>query len=299
MRHPYNEADIGVNIAGTRNFERFVQEGSGSFISVSVREAIARHYVFTAVGDLPLVLNVGLSVDEIEAEWRSKAWVISLIVLMLCGLTTSLALLFGRELRRRTAIQAELARLSQTDTLTGLANRREFETASTRAWKSALRSGKPVSLLVVDADHFKRYNDRYGHAVGDEVLKALAHSLSASVHRPNDIVCRVGGEEFVLLLPDTDQAGALRVAERVHAEVSSLTVGTAGIAAGSVTVSVGVASAVPNAQEATTVMDLYRRADAALYEAKAGGRNQTRRAASDSDITTDRQQKTFYRVETP
>ncbi|WP_163540189.1 GGDEF domain-containing protein, partial [Klebsiella pneumoniae] len=90
---------------------------------------------------------------------------------LLCGLTVVLSLLFGRELRHRAAMQAELARLSLTDALTGLPNRRRFEEAFEAAWDRARRTGKPLSLLVVDADHFKRYNDRYGHAVGDEVLK--------------------------------------------------------------------------------------------------------------------------------
>ena len=281
MRHPYAEADIGVNIAGTPNFDRFVREGQGSFVGTSVRDAVVRHYAFTGIGDWPLVLNVALATDEIEAGWRAKALVIGLVVLTLCGLTIGLALLFGRELRRRAAIQAELARLSQTDALTGLPNRRRFEEVSARAWESALRSGTPLSLLVVDADHFKCYNDRYGHAVGDEVLKGLARCLSASVHRPEDLVCRVGGEEFVLLLPATDQAGALRIAERVHAVVSALAIVATGIGPGTVTVSVGLASAVPNASGSMAMLDLYRRADAALYEAKAGGRNQTRCAEPD------------------
>lgn len=179
-------------------------------------------------------------------------------------------------------IQAELARLSQTDALTRLPNRRRFEKMSARAWENALRSGTPLSLLVVDADHYKRYNDRHDHAVGDEVLKGLARRLSASVHRSEDLVCRVGGKEFVLILPDTDHAGALRIAEHVHAAVSALTIVVAGIGPGTVTVSIGLASGVPNAGGTMAMMDLYRRADAALYEAKSGGRNQTRCAEPDS-----------------
>lgn len=272
-RHPYLEADVGVNIAGSRTFDRFAREGAGTFVETSVRDGVRRLYTFTRVGDLPLILNVALSVDEIEAGWRAKAAVIGSVVLLLCGLTVALSLLFGRELRRRAAMQVELSRLSLTDTLTGLANRRRFEEALSRAL-AAQRTGTPLSLLVVDADHFKRFNDRYGHAVGDEVLKGLARCLAASVHRPSDLVCRVGGEEFVLLLPGTDEAGALRVAEEVHAQVTTLAVGSAGIGSGAVTVSIGLASATSGA------VDLYRLADAALYEAKAGGRNQTRAAAS-------------------
>ena len=277
VRHPYTEADVGVNIAGTPNFDRFVREGSGAFVGTSVRDGLERHYAFTQVGAFPLVLNVALSTREIEAEWRVKAFGITAVVLVLCGLTIALSLLFGRELRRRAEMHAEMARLSRTDALTGLANRRRFEHALARAVEDARRTGKPLSLLVVDADHFKRCNDTYGHAVGDEVLKGLARCLAASVHRPGDLACRVGGEEFAVLLPGTDEGGALSVAREVHAQVSRLTVSSAGIAAGAVTVSIG--AAVGPGDGAGAAQDLYRRADTALYEAKAGGRNQTRRAA--------------------
>jgi len=272
-RHPFLEVDVGVNIAGSRTFDRFAREGTGTFVETSVRDGVKRLYTFTRVGELPLILNVALSVDEVEAGWRAKAVVIGSVVLALCGLTVVLSLLFGRELRRRAAMQAELARLSETDTLTGLANRRRFEEVYARAGAEAVRTGQPLSLLLVDADHFKRFNDRYGHSVGDEVLKGLARCLAAGVHRPDDLACRVGGEEFVLLLPNTDEVGARRVAGEVHAQVSGLAVPSAGIGAGSVTVSIG--SATGSAEP----MSLYGRADAALYEAKAGGRNQTRCSA--------------------
>ncbi|TXM97767.1 GGDEF domain-containing protein [Methylobacterium sp. WL64] len=295
MRHPYAEADIGVNIAAAPTFQGFVREHSGSFVHTSVRDGIERHYRFTLVGDLPLILNVALSTAEIEAEWRVKALVIGGIVLALCGITIALSLLFGRELRRREAMQAELERLSLTDALTRLPNRRAFEDAFTRATDNARRSGKPLSLLIVDADHFKRFNDRYGHQVGDEVLQALARGLSASVHRPHDLVCRVGGEEFGILLPETDQLGALRIAAKVHAEVSALTVDSAGLGAGAVAVSIGLASAVPTGVRPTTLPELYRLADGALYEAKAGGRNQTR-CAKRQDVPATSSKRSFQVV---
>ncbi|MHC1999195.1 sensor domain-containing diguanylate cyclase [Methylobacterium sp. CM6241] len=274
MRYPYEAADIGVNIAGAPTFMRFASARNGSFVDISVRDGVERYYTFTQVGDLPLILNVALSTREVEAEWRAKALGIGTVVLILCGLTVALSLLFGRELRSRTQMQAELARLSETDTLTGLANRRRFDEAFSRACAQVARSGKPLSLLMIDADHFKRFNDRYGHTVGDEVLKGLARCLAASVHRPSDLVCRVGGEEFVLLLPDTDTAGALRVAEAVHTQIATLAVEAAGIGPGGITVSIGSATGTADARS------LYARADAALYEAKAGGRNQTRCAPS-------------------
>lgn len=284
MRHPFNEADIGVNIVGSPPFRGFLREHSGSFVQTSVRDGIERHYTFTRIGSLPLILNVAISTDEIEADWRTKAVVIGSAVMLLCGLTVTLSLLFGRELRRREAIEAELHRLSQADALTGLPNRRAFDQAGLRAWEQGRREFSPLSLLIIDADHFKRFNDRYGHQIGDEVLKGLARCLSASVHRPHDLVCRVGGEEFCILMPDTDQAGALRIAEKVHAEVATLSIGSAGIGAGAITVSIGIAVVIPSEADSTSLMALYRYADAALYEAKAGGRNQTRCARSQGAV---------------
>lgn len=279
MRHPYDEADIGVNIAGTENFDRFVRERAGTFVNRSVRDGVERHYTFTQVGEWPLLINVALSTDEIEAEWRAKALVIGAIVLVLCGLTILLSLLYGRDLRRRAALETELAALSRTDPLTGLPNRRHFEQVFEYAWAHAGRAALPLVLLVVDADHFKNCNDRYGHAVGDEVLKGLARCLSASVRRSTDLVARIGGEEFVVLLPDTDAEGGLRIAGRIHEAVATFGLPSAGLGAGGVTVSIGLGVG-PLASE-TAWGDLYRRADAALYAAKGAGRNCTRAAADD------------------
>ena len=278
MRHPFDEADVGVNIGSSAIFKGFLSQHSGSFVRTSVRDGVERHYTFTRIGSLPLILNVALSTRAVEADWRVKAMVIGIIAAALCGVAIALSLLFGRELRRREAMQAELERLSMTDPLTGLLNRRAYEDAGLRAWRQARRFGRPLALLIVDADHFKRINDRYGHHIGDEVLRGLARSLSASVHRPHDLVCRVGGEEFVVLLPDTEHGGALRIAEKIHAEISTLTVTSAGIGAGAITVSIGLATRTPSDTADTDLAVLYQLADGALYEAKAGGRNQTRGA---------------------
>ena len=279
MRYPYVEADLGANIAQAPTFRRFLRDGRGSFVSASVRDGVERSYTFTRIGTLPLILNVALSTKDVEADWAAKAAIIGGIVLALCGLTIALSLLFGRELRRREALRAEMAALSRTDALTGLPNRRCFEDALRRNLDAARRDGQPLSLLIVDADHFKRFNDRYGHPVGDAILQGLARCLAASVHRPQDLVSRIGGEEFTLLLPETDEAGALRVADTVHAEVAKLTVESAGLGAGTVTVSIGLASVRPGSDRSAPMPDPYRLADGALYEAKNGGRNQTRSVA--------------------
>jgi diguanylate cyclase (GGDEF)-like protein len=278
MRYPAVEADIGANIADAANFQRFLRDGSGSFVGTAVRDGVQRLYTHTTVGNLPLILNVALACDEIEADWRPKAFVIGLMVLILCGLTVGLSLLFGRELRQRAVMQTELARLSFTDALTGLPNRRRFELALTGAESGGAAPDAPRSLLVVDVDHFKSINDRHGHVIGDAVLKELARCLSASVQRPDDLVCRVGGEEFVMMLVAADEAGARRVADTVHAEVARLGIASVGILPGSITVSIGLASSVAQVNEPVRASELYRLADAALYEAKANGRNQTRGA---------------------
>ena len=214
--------------------------------------------------------------NEIEAEWRVKALAIGGIVLVLCGLTIALSLLFGRELRRREAMQAELGQAVADGCPDRSAEPPRVRGRRYPGLEAARRSGKPLSLLIVDADHFKRFNDRYGHQVGDEVLQGLARCLSASVHRPHDLVCRIGGEEFAVLLRTRIRRARCRIAEKVHAEVSTLAIGSAGIGAGAVTVSIGLAAAVPKRGGDAALTDLYRLADGALYEAKAGGRNQTR-----------------------
>ncbi len=294
MRHPFVESDIGANIAGASTFDRFAREGRGTFIDTSVRDGVERHYTFTQIGDFPLILNVALATKGIEATWLAKAAVIGTVVLMLCGINFGLSLMFVVELRRRTAVQAQLTWMSRTDFLTGLPNRRRFDEAFAQAWESARWKRTALSLLIIDADHFKRINDRYGHAIGDEVLQKFALRLAVSVHRPEDLVCRIGGEEFVVLLPETEQAGALRIAEKIHEEVSALAVAAAGIAPGTFTVSIGLATLEPERPDLGAPIDLYRLADAALYEAKAGGRNQTRCAEPYAEVVA--RKRTVLRV---
>lgn len=166
----------------------------------------------------------------------------------------------------------ELNTLSLTDPMTTLANRRAFDAALDRELARAQRQGHPLSVLMIDVDHFKAYNDHYGHPQGDEALKALAQVLNSSVRLHPDLVARLGGEEFCILLPDTPVAGALQTAQRVHANLAARALPHADSpVAPLLTVSVGVTQA----QDGETANTLLLRADQALYAAKAQGRNRT------------------------
>ncbi len=177
-----------------------------------------------------------------------------------------------RDATRRRRREEALEAAAYTDALTGVANRRHFDEVAGRELDRATRLRDAVSLVVVDADHFKQVNDVHGHAAGDAVLAALARVLRQSA-REVDLVARIGGEEFALLLPSTDLGGARATAERVRLAVEQLTVRHEG-ALLRVTVSAGVAERGPEvAGQGEGVARLLARADAALYEAKARGRN--------------------------
>jgi diguanylate cyclase (GGDEF)-like protein len=166
---------------------------------------------------------------------------------------------------------AKLKLLSNTDGLTGIANRRNFDQALAVEWNRAQRSETPLSLIMLDVDHFKHYNDQYGHLAGDDCLCAIAGALSLGGQRASDMTGRFGGEEFVVLLPNTDQSGALEIARRIRSEVMDLAIPHADTHPGVVTVSLGVASLAPAKQHNPDM--LLREADAALYRAKQSGRN--------------------------
>ncbi|MCX5493294.1 PleD family two-component system response regulator [Kaistia dalseonensis] len=170
-----------------------------------------------------------------------------------------------RELMRANI---ELERLTRIDGLTGLGNRRYFDEYIAAEWKRALRSGSPISVLMIDVDNFKRYNDAYGHLAGDEVLKQVAHVLKDGVIRSSDLAARFGGEEFVVILNDVTAAGAHQVAERLLREVHALDIqhGTERL-----TVSIGVATTTPEADGMPD--ELINAADLALFRAKAAGRD--------------------------
>jgi diguanylate cyclase (GGDEF)-like protein len=168
------------------------------------------------------------------------------------------------------AANRQLQQLSVTDPLTGLANRRQLSDRLATEWRRGLRSGTAMAVAMIDVDHFKLYNDHYGHPAGDVCLRRVAQAVSEAM-RAEDIVARYGGEEFAIVLIGHDAVEALTAAERVRAAVEALDERHAMAAAGRVTVSIGVATVVPTAE--STPEQLVAAADAQLYQAKRGGRN--------------------------
>ncbi|HEX7455159.1 MAG TPA: diguanylate cyclase [Gallionella sp.] len=165
----------------------------------------------------------------------------------------------------------ELQRLSMTDGLTGIANRRMFDVSLEREWRRAMRLKKPMSVVMLDVDYFKKYNDSYGHQDGDDCLKLVAQELAYSAPRAGDLVARYGGEEFVMILGDTDEDGAHLVADRICQHVDGLKLPHKDSPYGHVTVSCGVSSVVPGHDLSPDT--LVKSADNALYLAKNEGRN--------------------------
>ena len=169
------------------------------------------------------------------------------------------------------AANAELQRLSTTDALTGIANRRALDDFLSREWRRCQRMEKPLSLVMLDIDYFKLFNDKYGHQAGDDCLKQVAAQIARAAPRASDLAARYGGEEFMLVLGETDLDGALWMAERVRQMIGDLKVVHYATDSKFVAVSCGVVTVLPDDQH--SIETLIESADAALYQAKRGGRD--------------------------
>jgi diguanylate cyclase (GGDEF)-like protein len=273
MRTPFSSATIGRNLAASPIFQKIATYPRGSFEGVAGIDGFARIYVYQGIGEYPLIISYGLSLDAIYAAWLQKVWRIGLIMLALCATNVALIVFLANALKRRSEAERLLAVSATTDGLTGLCNRRRFDEMLDIEWRRAMRSQNPVALLMVDVDNFKAYNDQFGHQAGDAALAAIANCIQDNTQRAADISARYGGEEFAILLPETSLSGAAEIAERIRASVLSLRLNQQGRPDSTPTVSVGAASLVP--RQGLQPRDIIKAADTALYQAKGNGRNRT------------------------
>jgi two-component system chemotaxis family response regulator WspR len=165
----------------------------------------------------------------------------------------------------------QLEELSNRDALTGIHNRRFFDKQVSDEWQTAHQQQKILSLAIMDIDDFKSYNDHYGHIKGDLVLQKVVHCIQEITKRPGDSFARFGGEEFVLILPNTDEAGALAVCHKIRAAVEAMNLDHVKSSSGKITISIGVCTITPDIDE--NFMTFIHHADLALYEAKKRGKN--------------------------
>ncbi|MFC4100814.1 GGDEF domain-containing protein [Paenibacillus xanthanilyticus] len=169
-------------------------------------------------------------------------------------------------------LNQQLQVLAHSDGLTGLFNRRYFNEKLEEHWSLLRTNNDPLSVLLIDVDYFKKYNDYYGHLAGDECLKHVAAAIQGCIYRTSDIVARYGGEEFAVIMPDTDKAGAIKVSERILERIRSLNIAHEPSDKGRLTLSIGLATIIPTADLVPSA--IVERADIALYKAKSSGRDQ-------------------------
>lgn len=269
-QQPLLEADmVDKNLSQRPNVARMLRERDGSFQSMSSVDGQARLYSFSNVGNLPLIVVVALSSDEIFAPWRRAAWLVSIATGVLCVGLLWLTWMLCMELRRRRRAERVLSELAGTDALTGLANRRTLDERLRLEWDRAQRSTEPLTLLMIDVDHFKAFNDRHGHHGGDEALRTVAQVIASNIRRPADLAARYGGEEFAVVLPHTDAKGAWVIAEHIRSSVEHLP--RVDGAKEPITVSIGLSTW--DKRSRMSLEALLLSADQALYEAKHQGRN--------------------------
>ncbi|MEE1924742.1 diguanylate cyclase [Pseudomonas sp. 148P] len=286
VRYPFREQDMGRNFSQSPIYARYLVDKSvGTASFTSSLDGVERLYAFRKSDTLPLVTTVALGKREALAAWQLEAQLSLGVVSGLLALTGTIGWWLIRAMRRRSLAEGELRlaqqqlldsnqqleHLARHDALTGLANRRCFDQALAQESARARRSGAPLALLMIDIDHFKRFNDTYGHPAGDACLQHVARLFSACVRRPSDLLARYGGEELVAILPETDAAGATAIARAMIERLAQEPVAHQGSPLARVTVSIGIACATDSAAEDGET--LLERADQALYVAKEAGRN--------------------------
>ncbi|MEB0048493.1 MULTISPECIES: sensor domain-containing diguanylate cyclase [unclassified Pseudomonas] len=286
VRRPFNEADIGSNVAHGDLFSQLLtRSSSGTGAVKSMIDGVQRLGGYRRVEGYPLVVFAAVNKDEALAGWRQEAMLSTVIVTLLLGFLGALGYRLIRLMQQQNRIQSELLKAQETlievnrslellaleDALTGLSNRRQFDLCMVTEIRRAKRNQTSFALLMIDVDHFKLFNDLYGHLAGDECLRHISTLILDNINRPGDLAARYGGEEFAVVLPGTDYVGAFIVAEKIRHAVQSAAIKHSDSIEGRVTVSLGICAY--NCASDDQPNDLIGAADKALYVAKASGRN--------------------------
>lgn len=292
IRRPFDEKNVGRDLADLPLFREYLPRAeAGYYRSASPIDSVIRWTAYRHLPDYHLVVVVSQAEKEILAGWRTDAWshllsagAITVVIGFLAAFAVVQLSRNGRtavenlNLARQVAeterrAKDELAAIAVTDPLTGLGNRRRLHDRLPVELASASRTNNPLALVMIDVDRFKAYNDTYGHIAGDACLQKIASLLRSLTRRPRDEQIRFGGEEFLLLLPETDRAGAAILAEKIRADVVALGIEHSGSEFGVVTVSSGLLIVASASSALSDPPTLLKQVDAALYLAKTQGRN--------------------------
>lgn len=286
--NPWVENTSGIAVAGARGklLTEVFPEVEGKRIQGAARSALRNGYASILSQSLNKAPFPLYSLDPASGRPARIQQAIHVLPLSMEGMAphcliqifdVTTAVCRERTLREQAR---QMRAFSHIDGLTGVANRRRYDEYLEDEFRRARRNGKRLSLIMIDIDYFKLYNDSYGHQAGDACLTQIAETLSGALHRPGDLLARYGGEEFVVGLPCTDQEGAYQIAEAMRAQVESLAIPhKASKEYGHVTISLGVATMLPS--HSVELDELQAAADKALYRAKREGRN---RVAVSGDI---------------
>lgn len=288
FRQPFREQDVGLDWSSSPIFQMLRERDHALTTQISRLDGVERLYAFRRNSNMPLITMVALGRDEALTAWRRDARLFATVVVILLLAVGIIGQRLLVDVRRRSRVErqllnareellganAQLEILASQDALTGLANRRSFDQALEVEIRRAQRRGSHLALMLLDIDLFKRYNDHYGHLAGDECLRNVANVLKQCMRRPGDLAARYGGEELVVILPNTTAEGAEAVALGFMESLAQCNLPHQGSPFHRITVSVGVASLIPGTQDsASLAVSLIEAADQALYRAKANGRN--------------------------
>lgn len=279
-RLPDSENNIRLNLSKGEVYSKYLHQGRFGVARIkSVVDGVERIQGYQALERYPLVVQVGFSLKDVLGPWLTEVVIYTGGLMVMLAVLFALAMVVLRYMRLDRENQLELKaaydaveRLAMEDGLTGLANRRHFDVMLPVELNRGRRQAHPIGLIMLDVDYFKRFNDRYGHQMGDLCLQAVAQVIKQNVRRAGDLAARYGGEELVILLPNTDEAGTYGIATAIMEGIRAANIEHMDSPLGRVTASIGYHVVIPDSSEYNPAYELGF-ADMNLYTAKELGRN--------------------------